>query len=234
MGFGLLTLGYVFTFILSLTSFGYIPRLIGYIIIIVALEKLHYYEKTFRYTQLAIIPLICVSLYQGVTDILIRIGEISVGVVSESTALITNSAFLMLFHVLLLLSIYYIGKDTELVKIKNASIRNLIIMSVYACLFVFMRLPISLTEKYMRYFSINALILQLIWTVLNIILMLSCAKNICPEGEEDIPIKKSKFGFVNNFRDKLEQKEQKSKQEMYAYRKHKLEQRQNKLKNRRK
>lgn len=234
MGFGLLTLGYVFTFILSLTSFGYISRLIGYIIIIVALEKLRYYERTFRYTQFALIPLICVSLYQGITDILMRIGTINHGVISGSTAQITNPAFLMLFHVLLLLSIYYIGKDTGLDKIKNASIRNLVIMSVYACLFIFMQIPISLTEQYMRYFSLNALILQLIWTVLNIILMLSCAKNICPEDEEDIPIKKSKFLFVNNFRDKLEQKEQKSKQEMYAYRKQKLEQRQNKLKNRKK
>jgi len=218
---------------MSLTPFGYITRIIGYIIMIVATNKLKEYESGFSYSQLSIVPLMCIAVYQGTIDIMTRLGMVSGGTIPDNIINITTAVFLILFHILLLLSISYLGKNTGLVKIRNAAVRNIVIMSVYFSLFIFMQIPMSFTTDYFKYLTIYAFIIQLIWTVLNIVLLLSCTKNICPEGEEDVPLKKSNFAFVNKFREEIERKEKKAINETVEYKKQKQKKRFEKYNNKR-
>ena len=49
MGFGLLLTGYLMTYLLSLSSYGAFPAIIGCVIMLYALTKLIEYEPGFRY-----------------------------------------------------------------------------------------------------------------------------------------------------------------------------------------
>ena len=54
------------------------------------------------------------------------------------------------------------------------------------------------------------LIFQLIYTVLNSFLIFKCYAMICPEGEEDMHRKPSRFEFVNKLREKQDEREQRA------------------------
>jgi len=60
-------------------------------------------------------------------------------------------------------------------------------------------------------------VLQLIWTVADLILIFRCYMWICLEGDEDMAQKPSRFAFVNRFREKFERHNQKAAAEAEAY-----------------
>jgi hypothetical protein len=52
-----------------------------------------------------------------------------------------------------------------------------------------------------------AFFVQLIWSVMVAVLILSCYMRICPEGDEDMPRRESKIPFINKFSEALEKRE---------------------------
>jgi hypothetical protein len=51
---------------------------------------------------------------------------------------------------------------------------------------------------------------QIVYTVLNLLLLINCAKDICPAGEEEQPIKRSRFQIINRIGDAYERNQQRA------------------------
>lgn len=220
MGFGLLFLGYLIAFLLYLNPYAAVTRLVGYCVIFAALTKLRRHNRWFAFSQTAAIPLMVLALVDSVIDIITRImGEGTPAAMTAATGGIETAMTLLLlvFHACLLMAVYTIAQDTELPSLATAARRNLVLIAAYAVLHGIWSLPVQLGDSYTVTLSLMVFVLQLIWTVANLILIFRCYMWICLEGDEDMAQKPSRFAFVNRFREKFERHNQKAAAEAQAY-----------------
>ncbi|MBE6576007.1 MAG: hypothetical protein E7654_07040 [Ruminococcaceae bacterium] len=220
MGFGLLFLGYLIAFLLYLNPYAAVTRLIGYCVIFAALTKLRRHNRWFAFSQTAAIPLMVLALVDSVIDITTRImGEGTPAAMTAATGGIETAMTLLLlvFHVCLLMAVYTIAQDTDLPSLAAAARRNIVLIAAYAVLHGIWSLPVKLGDSYTVTLSLMVFVLQLIWTVADLILIFRCYMWICLEGDEDMAQKPSRFAFVNRFREKFERHNQKAAAEAEAY-----------------
>ena len=220
MGFGILFLGYLIAFLLYLNPYAAVTRLIGYCVIFAALTKLRRHNRWFAFSQTAAIPLIVLALVDSVIDITTRImGEGTPAAMTAATGGIETAMTLLLlvFHVCLLMAVYTIAQDTDLPSLAAAARRNIVLIAAYAVLHGIWSLPVKLGDSYTVTLSLMVFVLQLIWTVADLILIFRCYMWICLEGDEDMAQKPSRFAFVNRFREKFERHNQKAAAEAEAY-----------------
>lgn len=201
MGFGLLFVGYVITFLISLVKFGFVIRLAGYALMAYALIKLREYNKSFDYPMYASFFLILHGIYDFVYQ---GAGELAITLPSffgAAAAAVEWIGFIAVtaFNVTLLCAIYSISKSLELPKQKNAALRNIVFISAYFIMNLLGMGPLRNNELYSRYFVFPMLILQLAWIVLNFILIFSCYMYICPEGDEDMKRRKTGITPLDRF-----------------------------------
>ena len=117
-------------------------------------------------------------------------------------ALITFFNFAMLYGIAML------AREVELAHIATKAIRNAIFVGLYAILQGVVNLP--LPEAARNYLALPLVILDLVWIVCNLLLLVSCAKNICPAGDEDQPAKPYRIGFLNRIGDAYDQNRQRA------------------------
>lgn len=210
MGFGLTFIGY---FIAYLVLMAFPPaKLIGYALIIWGCVKLSEYNTRFRN---AILPLGFLSL-AGVYSVMGTIYD-ALGVTSiffEARALTIaahiSEAIDVAFHACLLIAVAGIAKETELPKTAYKAMRNLLIViageiaSITALL-----LPI---EKAAAVASYIAVLLRIVWVVLNTVLLANCYKMICPEGDEDMPAHESNIAIIRKMDAVIDKREEEAKQ----------------------
>ena len=70
--------------------------------------------------------------------------------------------------------------------------------------------------------------MNLVWIVLQIVLIFSCYARICDEGDVEMERKPSRFAFVNKFRAELDAKQEKARRESEEYKREKMEKRREK------
>ena len=75
------------------------------------------------------------------------------------------------------------------------------------------------------FFMTLLMIMQVIYAFFNVLLIFKCYAMICPEGEEDMQRKPSRFEFVNKMRKKQDEREQKAIESTKEYFEKKLEKR---------
>ena len=75
------------------------------------------------------------------------------------------------------------------------------------------------------------LILQIFYTVMNSALIFKCYAMICPEGEEDMKRKKSRFEFINKWNKMQDEREEQVEKQTKKYFEDKLRKRNEKLNN---
>ena len=68
-------------------------------------------------------------------------------------------------------------------------------------------------------------LLYFAWIILDLVLIFKCYAKICDEDDVDMPLKKSRFAFVNKFREETARREQKAADESVEYARQKLEKR---------
>ncbi len=240
MGFGLLFIGYFMTYLMSESYAGYLIRFVGYALMIFAFVKLYAYNRRFKF------PLCASVLLLGVTAVgcYVEIGEflyeyliIEHFEVAESfkVALGTvDDTLVFAFHACLLYAIRSIAKETEVQKISYAAARNFAFICVYQVLFAVSCLPFDFAKDYEKYFSLPMYLLRYVLIILNLVLIFRCYANICDESDIDMPLKKSRFAFVNKIREETARREQKAADDSVEYARQKLEKRKEKRQNRRK
>ncbi|MBR7184475.1 MAG: hypothetical protein IKD37_02585 [Clostridia bacterium] len=232
MGFGILFLGYLITYLLSLNPFAALTRLCGYIIMFAALTMLRRHNRWFAYAQLTGIPLALLALINTAADFASRAAGGATPDVLARTAGPLESAmtiFVLVFHFFLLFAIYAIAAETELPRLARAARMNLLLIIAYGILHGIWLLPLSIGDSYTQTLGFMVFVLQLLWTACNLVLIFRCYMWICLEGDEDMAQKPSRFAFVNRMREKKQAHDQKAHDEAVAYAREKRARRASKL-----
>ena len=186
MGFGLMFVGYFFTYLISLVL---VPKILGYVIMLWATVKLSAFDVKFKKCLPALCGLFLISAFSLSGDIIKHFGIVSsmfndtvLNVVSVAEELLVVA-----FHAFLMFAIGSIAMDTGLEKIRFRAMRNLLLIGVAEGAYVaIVFLP---KNKVIQAIFAVVVILRFIWIILDLVLLASCYRMICEAGDEDMPEK---------------------------------------------
>jgi hypothetical protein len=82
-------------------------------------------------------------------------------------------------------------------------------------------LALELAGFGLQLLSLIAFLLQFAWAIFNLINLFTCYMYICPEGDEEMERRPSRFGFVNDMRDKMDERDRLSREREAAARERK-------------
>ena len=247
MGFGFLLIGYMFAFLISSVGFGYLQfagLALGSIFMFFGLKELRKYEPFFIYAYVGNILLFVCSLFLCSVWILNGIfPENSAVSVYSNVVSSVKIAICLFYEVSMLLGIAALSKRVDYPDTRQKAYTNII----YVGVFNLIQILIALTPVFLWIIGLlnqqaasdlNAfitpnsgatmfvlVIAQLIYTGINTFLIFKCYAMICPVGQEDMPYKKSKFAFINKFREIRDAKDDKAIEEMKNYYEDKLKKR---------
>ena len=133
MGFGLLFFGYFSAFLMSINSYGFIFELIGYYIILLALQKLSEYKHNLArcFPVLAVMALCSLG---NAAKFIFETLQINTFMTYDITVALMSALSLaasVTFHVFLFLSIISLGTDTQLPDIITLAKTNIFIIAIY-------------------------------------------------------------------------------------------------------
>ncbi len=234
MGFGLLFIGYFVTYLMSINPIGWLFRLIGYVIMLFSFTKLNKYNRSFGLPMYAAVALIVVSAVEccmGIQEILynnLTIYDYLISMEILETVNMIDDAITLVFNALLIYAVRSIAKETEVGTVAYSAARNFFVIVGYYILCAIAYLPFGFVDTYKLYFSMPIYLLYFAWIILMLVLIFKCYANICDEADEDMPLKVSRFEFVNKIREETARREQKAADEVQEYTQKKLESRRNK------
>ena len=210
MGFGYLLIGYLITFVLHVTvqalGLGPLGLLVGYGVMFMGLSKLNPFQRAFAVSRWTLIPLACVSLlHLAVAFADVFLFDLPFRVPIMLAVEWSNFALLIFFNVTLLYGIRMIARDVELPRIATAAVRNSLFVGAYAILYLLGQIP-----TLEAYLVVPAVLTQIVWVFCNLFLILTCAKDICAEGEEEIQPKRYRWELLNKIGDAYEKNRQRS------------------------
>lgn len=203
MGFGYLFIGYLITFVLYLTvqafGVGGLALLIGFGTMMLGLCELTKYNKTFVFAKWSCVPLLVTALYQLVDELgSMFLWDIPLLGSTASTAVSwVQFALMIFFNFAVLYGIRAIALEVGLTHTATKAVRNAVFVGLYAVTYLFTNLIFAQNETVRAYFVFSLMLTQLVYIVFNLVLLLGCTKNICPEGQEDVPQKPHRWGWLN-------------------------------------
>ncbi len=207
MGFGYLLIGYLAAFLLKMTAealqLGFLALLLGYGLMLCGLYTLKRFCRAFLWAEILLYPLLITVIYHALRSCSeLFLWNIPI-VTDQMTAIVgwVEFVFIMAFHAALLSAIREIAIRVDLKSTASAAIRNSVFVLAYAILYLVCNLPIAAMDGVRNYFILSLTLLNLVWVFLNLILLLSCTKNICAKGEEDPEPKRYKWNFLNRIGD---------------------------------
>ena len=214
MGFGYLFLGYLVTFLLYMTvsglGLGGVALLLGYSLMLYGLWQLNHYHRAFAWSKWILLPLLLLALFDTLRELdalllwrLPLFGETLVTVLDWCKLLL-----LIFFNLAMLYAIRMLAGEVGLLHIATAAVRNSVFVALYALLSVLARMPFVASIQ--GYFNLPLVLLDLVWIICNLLLLISCTKNICPAGDEEVAERRSRFAFVNRIQDIYEENKQKN------------------------
>lgn len=233
MGFGILFLGYSIVTIFSLLgTYSFIGLLIGYFMMFMALSELRKYCPTFLYAIVASVMMIFCSFFEcfeGI-DTLFGLGmlsgaEIICGIFEKAEFVLG-----IIFNLTLLYGIADLARRVDLPEIRTKAFRNMIFVGIYAGYQLFLLLPLKIIQRDQSFLMTLLMIFVLVYSLFNLALIFKCYAFICPQGEEEMKRKPSRFEFVNKLRARNDAKEQ----EMIDYYNKKIEDKKNSKKRKKK
>lgn len=228
MGFGLLFLGYFMTFLMSVNQIGFLFRLAGYVLMLYACMLLRKYNRYFTlpmYLSISLIVISAGSTVVGIWNILYEAMLVASkpSIAYEEAFTNISAVLVFVFHLFLLGAIRKIAIETDMRKIADNAVRNFIFICVYYLMYIVSILPFFFTGEYIKYFSLPITLLYFAWIILNLVLIFSCYSGICDENDVEMRAKPSRFAFVNKFRRKMEEREERAVDEAREYAKQRRE-----------
>ena len=200
MGFGILFFGYFISFLMSVNSYGAIFALIGNYIIFSAIQKLSEYKTSItRCIPFLLVMALC-NVY-GTAELLFPINEPTVEIIVSTARLVSEFCF----NVFLFLSIFSLGQDTDVAEVKAFSKTNIGMCSIALILNVTLILYSG-----SKFIIIAAMLTKLVAPLFALALIYKCFRFICAPEDVDMPIKPSRFKFINKIREKQAQREEES------------------------
>ena len=105
----------------------------------------------------------------------------------------------------------------------------MIFVALFYILQITVALPISALDNSRSSLMMILLVLQLLYTIMNSALIFKCYAMICPEGQEDMKRKKSRFEVVNKWNKIQDEREEQLEAQTRKYIEDKLRKRNEKL-----
>lgn len=210
MGFGYLFLGYLVTFLLHTVAnalgVGSLAMILGCALMWTGLRGLRLFCKGFLWAEWTLYPMLAMGVYRLIGD-LSDLFLWDLNFFSKTSAATSWIEFflIMFFHAALLSAIREIGMQVELKKIASAAIRNMIVVFLYAATYVLYWIPNLVSETARSYLTLSITLLNLAWIICDLWLLLTCAKDIVPEGQEEPEIKRYRWEFLNRIGDRFEE-----------------------------
>ena len=210
MGFGYLLMGYLVTFLLQILAralgVGALALLLGYGMMWVGLRHLKLFCRSFAYAEWTLYAMLGIAFYRLFEDFANWfLWDVKFISSAEVTMAWIEFFLMMVFHAALLSALREIGMQVGLEKIATAAIRNLIIVFLYAAVYVIYLLPTTFFEAAKGYLTFSISILNLAWILCNLFLLLNCTKDIVAEGQEDPEPKKYRWEFLNRVGNQFEE-----------------------------
>lgn len=209
MGFGWLLIGYLVTFLMSLTLYGWIIRLIGYLIMAIACYKLKDYFPSFIYSFICILIL----FITGLTEAVVEFGgqlSISADVLTDLSDInsYVRTVLVLLLHILLLLTIRAASGELDLQNMKISAVTDLVAVCVGFIFYILAALGVIVPGV--------PVLTQIVWSVMVAVLLFRCYARICPEGDENMPRHSSKIPFLDKINEAYERNGIKNNEEAKA------------------
>lgn len=211
MGFGILFLGYCIAAIFSmLGTYSFIGMLIGYVLMFWALSELRKYCPTFLYAIIACVLMIFCSFFESFAgiDTLLGLGMLANFDWLKDTFEIIEFAVELIFNLALLYGIADLARRVDFPDIRVKAFRNMIFVGIYNLFQLFLFLPFDFIRNDLSFLYSLLVILMLAYTALNLALIFKCYAFICPQGDEEMERKPSRFEFINKMNARNDAKEQ--------------------------
>ena len=178
MGFGLLFIGYFFTYVGSITPFSEFTFVIGTGIIIYSLKNLIYENKMFVAAMISATLLELVSITKLIMSVF--------GYVNSAYEVVNyiQGYASPILSVLLVIAIYIIAKEVGFLKAQAKATVDFILLGIYVVSAVIFNAASSEFLK-QRLFAVNVISL-IICTVFTLIIIFNCYAGICYEGDESM------------------------------------------------
>ena len=200
MGYGLVLIGYLLTFFTSLTLYGWMTRLLGYLVMAYGFYKLKDYFPSYKLSIFSLLAIFLVGLGEAGCEMAKLIGA-SADAVDPIKNIIcyTRDGMIFVFHIFFLVSTFIAFGVVGMNEKKVSAVTDICAVTVGYLFYILSALDV--VEANVAFF------VQLIWTIMVAVLILGCYMRICPEGDEDMPRRESRIPFINKFAEALEKRE---------------------------
>ena len=188
------------------------------------LSELKKYSPAFIYSYICSILIILTS-FLGAAIWADSAFGLGLGINTPTVSSIYNWANFLVglaFNVTMLYGIVDLSNRVDYPDTKQSAQRNYVFVAVFNVFQLLLLFPIAFIQNDLSFFNTLLIVLQLIYSVANAYLLFKCYAMICPEGQENMPRKPSKFAFVNKIREIRDAKEEKAIEDMKNYYEEKL------------
>ncbi len=201
MGFGLLFIGYFITFVMTMNNFKFIIAPLGYVVTMLALLRLGRFEPRFYFALICSLLLILFGAYGFLHGGADKLGIALPVWVSAAKPAVDWALFITeaALNITLLVSISALAEKVGLGRQQHGAKWRMIVVGGYYVLDTTRMLYFWNDAKANSFLVPVALLFKLLWIASNLVLIYSCYMRICPEGDEDMPVKEQKLGFVKKF-----------------------------------
>ncbi len=218
MGFGLLLCAY---FLLTFMSVGigdycFLTYLVGALVATRAIAKLQDYNPRFKYLYPAAAVYVLLALF----NLTLVLDDLFLWDVPLRGAMVTAAIGWVQFVAELAFSAVALYASAEvatsvgLEKHRTRALRNLVFLGVWAVAQVVLLAVPTLANAGNQTPMKLLTLFQLVVYLLNTFLLYTCFSSICPKGEEfGRPSKPSRFQFINNINQKLDEKNERARLE---------------------
>ena len=227
MGFGILFLGYLIAAIFSmLGTYSFVGMLIGYFLMFWALTELRRFCPTFLYAIIASVLMLICSFYESFAgiDSLLGLGILTGADTLSNIFEIIEFVIELIFNITLLYGIADLARRVDFDDIRTKAYRNMAFVGLYNAYQLFMFLPFDFIKNDQGFLLTLLLLLMIVYSLVNLALIFKCYAFICPQGDEEMKRKPSRFEFINKINERNDAKEQ----EAIDYYNKKMQERQNK------
>lgn len=185
-------------FLLSMSNYPGYTDCAAFFIMFYALLKLGVYNKYLNFAKY----LSFVVMTVGIAGMMLALGEL-IGFVDPTNTYINaydnaSEALKIAYGIVLFFGVILICIETKLIKLARLGGFVLCVDALSGVLFILsFLLPWLMPWR---------MLLRVIYMLAGAYLIFSCYRSICIEGEEDMPVPKSRFEIVNQLRRRLDEK----------------------------
>jgi len=238
MGFGLLLCGYFVLFMMSfgMGEYSFAALLIGGFISFNAAARLKDYCPSFIWTAVISLLYFLFGLWGAVSFVndMLLLDLPIFGGAAQTVVQYVDFGLGLAYHLCMLYSVFELSGQLGVEKIRSRALFEMIFMSALGVFQLQIYAVPSLAGVENQMPTKFLILFTLIAYIINLFVLYSCYNNICPAGEEMGKERKpSRFKFINNIREKMEEKEARAVRESLEYIKEKQEKKNKKREQRR-